>query len=254
LTVNVKATIPIDESPETWYNAKWNFGGDLSRLGKGEIHANLVHLSGLLFLHFAPFPYASMTHQLEGLKLAERGRIPRRQMVLLMTGLAALAIPFTFGLYLILWYQYGANILAGGSTQGAYNVTIAVDEYNLVAALLQEGHRPPDGPRNGFTLGALGMTVMWCLLRMRFLRFPLHPLAYVLGTPYAYAYWGPFLTAWVLKVIIFRLGGVRLYRRLIPAFIGLILGQIFTMSVLHQVLTLFLGEDWGKAAFPGMYL
>jgi hypothetical protein len=216
-------------------------------------YSNLVHLAGLLFLHFAPFP-ETMTHQLEGFKIAEQGRLHLRSLTALMTGVVALAIAWTFYLYLRLYYEYGANVLAGGSTAGAYNVAIAVDEFNLVGDVLNQGHTAPEWSRNGFTLGAFLLTAVLVLLRAHFLRFPLHPLGYVLGVAYSYAYWGPFLTAWAAKALIFRLGGVRLYRRLQPAFIGLILGQVFTLSLVHQFLALLFGPEWAVAALPPMYL
>ena len=37
--------------------------------------------------------------------------------------------------------------------------------------------------------------------------------------------WCPFLIAWLLKSTIVRYGGQRLYRRLIPLFLGLVLGN-----------------------------
>jgi hypothetical protein len=70
------------------------------------------------------------------------------------------------------------------------------------------------------------------LLRMRFLRFPLHPLGYAMATCYGYLLGAPFLTVWVLKQLFLGLGGVRLYKRLIPAFIGLTLGHYFTAGLL----------------------
>ena len=43
-------------------------------------------------------------------------------------------------------------------------------------------------------------------------------------------YWNglAIFTAWILKAIILRYGGIRLYRTLIPFFLGLILGEFST--------------------------
>jgi hypothetical protein len=50
------------------------------------------------------------------------------------------------------------------------------------------------------------------------------------GTPTAYVFWSNYLTAWVLKVCLLRYGGMRLYRAVVPFFIGLILGDIATQT------------------------
>ncbi|HOM82392.1 MAG TPA: hypothetical protein PLZ94_11455, partial [Armatimonadota bacterium] len=60
----------------------------------------------------------------------------------------------------------------------------------------------------------------------RYLWWPLHPVGYVLGnTPSMVSFWCPFFVAWLAKLIILRVGGIRLYRRCIPFALGLILGD-----------------------------
>jgi hypothetical protein len=83
------------------------------------------------------------------------------------------------------------------------------------------------------------------VLRFRFLRFPLHPLGYVIGTAYeAHSpYWGPFFLVWLLKLTILKLGGARLYKQLIPAFLGLALGHFLVAGVGWGTLSLFINPD-----------
>ena len=40
----------------------------------------------------------------------------------------------------------------------------------------------------------------------------------------------PFLVAWLIKIVVLRYGGSSVYRRLIPLFLGLILGDFVTAS------------------------
>jgi hypothetical protein len=60
-------------------------------------------------------------------------------------------------------------------------------------------------------------------MRQRFLWWPLHPL----GLPFNIPDWGwtSIFYAWVIKSVALKYGGVRLYQRLKPTFLGLILGQ-----------------------------
>ena len=47
--------------------------------------------------------------------------------------------------------------------------------------------------------------------------------------------WMPLLFAWVIKGLILRYGGVRLYRQAMPFFLGLILGQCLVGSFWHLI-------------------
>ena len=55
-------------------------------------------------------------------------------------------------------------------------------------------------------------------------RFPFHPLGYCIG-PGLIWHWSPFFIAWLLKLVILRYGGLRFYRRALPFFLGLVLGD-----------------------------
>ena len=184
------------------------------------------------FLIHGGFFNQTTVYQLESFKLADEVQTPRRQMVL--AGLIALVVGLglAYWMFLTTFYEYGANVLAGGAEslvggvriyycQGAYNAT---ENYLTVPKL-------PDGPRNAATgVGALlAAAVIAC--RVIFLRFPLHPLGYVMASINGAQLWWAFFCAWAFKSTILRLGGVRLYQRLIPAFLGLALGHFFTAGI-----------------------
>ena len=59
-------------------------------------------------------------------------------------------------------------------------------------------------------------------------RWPLHPLGLIMmGTFYSNSGWWSILLGWLLKVLLVRFGGARLYRQARPVFLGLILGEVF---------------------------
>jgi len=69
-------------------------------------------------------------------------------------------------------------------------------------------------------------------MRARFWWWPFHPLGYALCASWTMiVFWFPVLIAWILKTLIARYGGMRLYTRARPFFLGLILGE-FSMAVL----------------------
>jgi hypothetical protein len=63
--------------------------------------------------------------------------------------------------------------------------------------------------------------------RARFAGFPLHPLGLIMMVPFAmHAMWLSIFLGWLAKVTITKFGGSDSYRRVIPLFLGLALGDI----------------------------
>jgi hypothetical protein len=218
----------------------------------GGSHSNLVLLGGLIFLHFGTFP-EGMTYQIESLKLGEEVRVNTGHMTAIILGAMLLGLLVNFHTFLSMSYEWGANTLQGGTTQGGYHVSISRREYDEVSAVIDGNALAPDWNRNGFTIGAFVFTLLLVGLRTVFPRSPLHPLGFVMTTSYGYAYWGSFLTIWAIKAIVLRLGGARLYVRLAPIFVGLVLGQVFALALVWQVFALFTGEEWKRVADPLIY-
>jgi hypothetical protein len=66
------------------------------------------------------------------------------------------------------------------------------------------------------------------LVRATWVSWPLHPIGYAMaGTPTMNSLWLPFLIAWAVKSAVLKGGGMRSYRRCMPFFLGLILGDFF---------------------------
>ena len=89
----------------------------------------------------------------------------------------------------------------------------------------------------GKTLGlvATGLcTVIGCyLLRFRFSGWPLHPLFFiVVGTSVGGQAWTSFLLGWVIKSLIVKVGGGRVYRSAKPLFIGFIIAEFMIIATI----------------------
>jgi len=62
--------------------------------------------------------------------------------------------------------------------------------------------------------------------------FPLHPAGFVVASSWAmYMLWFSLFVGWSIKVPILRYGGINLYRKLLPFFLGLILGDCMNAIV-----------------------
>ena len=88
-------------------------------------------------------------------------------------------------------------------------------------------------PRLTFTALGGGFMAALLFLRHRFIWWPLHPLGFPVANTYtivSYDWFAIFL-AWVFKGVIVRYGGVRVYRAMLPFFLGLILGEFLTASL-----------------------
>jgi hypothetical protein len=214
-----------------------NFGG----LG------TLTAFSAFAWLSRHHFPEMMGAYQLDNFKLGESTRIRGRVMMwMLLLGLL-LGLGCAFWVHLTAYYQYGQNIVEGGSGLGDYRARVAVMEYEAAAKAAQTPVLPDIGKTAATGVGfviALTLTI----LRSVFLRFPLHPLGYVIGTAYGIhtPFWGPFLTVWAVKSLILKLGGSNLYKRLTPIFLGLILGHFFTAGIVWTTWSLFISEEVSK--------
>lgn len=72
-----------------------------------------------------------------------------------------------------------------------------------------------------------GLAYALTIARAHWLWFPLHPLGLLMGLSYPISrLWFSIFLGWALKSSIMRFGGADSYRRMMPAFLGLILGEV----------------------------
>lgn len=191
--------------------------------------SNLTIFSLLMFLSRGYFQ-SMMAYQIEATKIADQGRIYQRTMAVWLVVALLVGLAGAYVIHLQAYYTHGANILEGGTTQGGYRTRLATTEYEELASF-ERGHKEPDRGKTG--AAAVGFVVAAVLIGLRsiFLRFPLHPLGYAMVTAYGGPLWGPFFIVWVIKTLILRVGGMGMYRRLIPFFLGIVVGHFFTAGL-----------------------
>ena len=84
------------------------------------------------------------------------------------------------------------------------------------------------------TFTGIGAALMGLLtlLKNRFVGFPIHPIGLAIGIPHPVPMiWPSVFIAWLLKALILKYGGPRLYTRLRPFFLGMVLGAFGSAGI-----------------------
>lgn len=184
--------------------------------------------------------------QIEAFRLADEADAGRRQMIWALLFACVLGLGLAYWAHLTAYYEYGGNVLEGGSTEGGYRIRLMTQSYTEVAGWI-DTPAAPDGRRVTATGVGFLITVVLIVLRTRFLRFPLHPLGFSMTLAHP-GMWGSALLVWIVKTTVLRVGGVRLYKQLVPLFIGIVLGHFFTAGVVWGMVAVFneeLAEKYG---------
>lgn len=164
-----------------------------------------------------------MPHQLEGLEIARRTNIRSSSLVFPMMLVAALSSLTAFWAYLHIFYKLGNT---GG---------FAWEPFNRLQHWLTIS-QPPDWMAIGATGFSFIFTLFLMFMRRQFLWWPFHPVGYILaGTWSVDNIWMPLFISWAIKLLLTKYGGIKAYRRAVPFFAGLILGQ-FIIGGLWSVL------------------
>ena len=119
-----------------------------------------------------------------------------------------------------------------GYTYGAYNfydypfVRYAPSVMNGAVAMIQDPY-VTSWPRIAFFgIGAACVSLLM-FMRYRFPAWPFHPVGFIVSTTSILHEILSLVLVWAFKIIIMRVGGVALYRRFRPLFIGIIVGRAF---------------------------
>lgn len=158
--------------------------------------------------------------QLESFKLAERSGINTRRLWKVMALTTLLGIFLTYWAFLQLNYKWGGV----GAWRG-------VSAYTTMERWIAN---PVESDYNFLWAAGFGFifVLVNTVMRLRFLWWSLHPLGYPLAGYYHFEkLWFPFFISWIAKWTILKYGGIKLYRKAFPLFMGLILGEFIIGSL-----------------------
>jgi hypothetical protein len=180
-------------------------------------------LTLLAYLNWIDMDYrdSPMPHQLEGMKLAQGTGTPLPRLFWALLLAAAVGALSAYWANLHIYFTYGAAT----AKVRPWITSIGQQPFRQLRDWLNNP-RPPDYTGLQAALGGLGVVTLLGLLRQRVVWWPFHPVGYALANTQSMDYmWMPFLIAWAVKSVVLRYGGMRLYRRSLPFFLGLILGD-----------------------------
>jgi hypothetical protein len=175
-----------------------------------------------LVVHMRGFSMPSFLHSFK--MASDRGISARPLLALIFTGLA-ISLGMSFWMAVRLGYENGG-------------LTLGHRWYTQVGSLwpinfMQSVSRPSQDSLF-VTWGAMGVgivvTALMVMARGRFPWFPLHPVGYLMCVTFpAYMFWFSIMLAWMCKVLVTRFGGHEAYRKTVPFFLGVALGDITMM-------------------------
>jgi len=194
---------------------------------------------GLFYIGRTIFAHSAAQYQIDGMRLADFGRVRRRSIVTLMLIACVVGMALVWWYHLDVGYRYGQGLI--GEKTGRAGQSWALSWSRGQYQLLDRALNYPRGPETP-VVGAYGIGFLFALLltllRARFTSIPFHPIGFILGTLYGDStpYWFAFLFAWTAQRITLRYGGLPLYRKVVPAFLGLAFAHIFIGGILWRII------------------
>ncbi len=212
-----------------WFN-------DIAAMGVGMRNLLPQETLALYTMNWAGAPLPSRIfsacslNALGAFKIADASGTNLRRLTYVL--LAAFAVALALGMFVLLTAMYDQGFLLTSAAKGDYFVSWA---------LLNDGWAMwhdvtgDEGRHLGAVLYIVAggvVTVFLGIMRLRFVWWPFHPIGYLFSNSLSQAMGTfPFLLAWILKVLVTRYGGLRLYRKTIPLAVGLIVGDLLNSSV-----------------------
>lgn len=160
----------------------------------------------------------TMPSQMEAFKLAKEHKVNLRSLTVPL--LLGFVLATVCGMWACLHVLYREGALAKCA---GFPMWTGSESFDWLGNSLNPGFKPQAG-RWVALGGAAALTCFLTWMRSRFPWFPFHPLGYCVG-PWSLWLWFPFMIAWFVKLLILRYGGLRFYRRAMPFFLGLVLGD-----------------------------
>lgn len=177
----------------------------------------------------------SMPNQFDAFKMADALQVNKRRLTFAITLAVLAGVVVSFMIALKIWYVFGA-----GAKTDSWRTGMGRMPFDQLATSLSTPGKPDLQGTLALASGFL-ITTALMLLRARFTWWTFHPVGYAMAnTPTMNQVWLPFFIAWLLKTLVLRYGGIRLYRQSLPFFYGLIMGD-FIAGGLTTALGCFTG-------------
>ena len=186
-----------------------------------------------------------MQTQVDAMRIGHRtgARLSSMTSVILLASLMGTIA--AFWAYLHTMYQVGFE---SARFRGPAIWAFGSEPWQKLDSWIQSPQRADPGTMGAYAFGCL-FTLFLAAMRVRFAWWPFHPAGYLVAGSFGlFRLWLPIFVSWLIKVLLLRYGGLRAYRRALPFFIGLILGEFvagFVRTVLDMLFGLHLPPESG---------
>jgi hypothetical protein len=185
-----------------------------------------VHI-GLLSWFNTDYRAAALPHELQSMVGQKRAGGSLRPLPVVLMVAAAIALISALICDLQLYYVNGMDT----GLVNTWRITVGNYIWRSVDQWVHQPHSPKPACAIGVGAGFL-ITALLTALRNAYPGFPLSPAAFVLSTSWANdIFWLDILIAFVCKALLLRYGGIQAYRKALPFFLGLILGDFATGAI-----------------------
>jgi hypothetical protein len=170
-----------------------------------------------------------LTGFMDGLRISDGVGLRRRSLLPAFAGAIVVALVAAGALHLWIPYHRGGVTLYSYVYQGN---PIWGFQDNAPAAVGQSYY---DWQAPAFFIVGVVVTIFLAVMRASFANWPLHPIGYAVSASWTMiVFWFPCFVAWLVKVLILRYGGMRLFVQARPFFLGMILGE-FSSAVIWTI-------------------
>jgi len=192
----------------------------VSGIGTAPLGPGGLAALGLTYVWGADLRTFVMASSANSLKIIEGEGKRKRPLFWAMMLAIILTMVSSTWILLKLAYAYGGmncnDWFFGGGARAPYDFFVSKilnpSEPNLLGWYITAG-------------GAIGMFFLM-FMRARFLWWPFHPVGFAIGPIWIMdRIWFTVFLAWLIKSVVVRYGGLKLFQKLRPLFLGLILGQ-----------------------------
>ena len=165
-----------------------------------------------------------MTSVLHGFKMADSVNLKKNK--IMQGAFIAVVISFVVSYFTIIRTGYAIGALNAQKTWFFHVGPVLVGR-GIAAKLQNPIGRDIIIPRWTFTGLGAGFTFLLIFMRYRFLWWPVHYLGFPISDSWMMGQsWFSVFLGWFIKSAILRWGGIKLYRKMKPFFLGFILGSI----------------------------
>lgn len=214
----------------------------ISMWGSKHLPVSVLVALGLTYVYSADLRTFPMAASSMSLKIMDRFSRVKRYLFWAIMAAIFVNIIATIIFMLKISYKYGGINLNSWFFKGGPQAP-----FDYIADLIKN---PTDSNKIGWLCRGIGLVVMSTLMFMRqqFLWWPLHPIGFVIGPVWLMdELWFSIFIAWLIKKIILKYGGVRVYEKSKYFFLGLPLG-FYTCAGIWVFID-FLAKKHGNIVF-----